>query len=430
MGFRSILFADTVPTQTGAQLRLYNVPLLERHIRLLVSLGAKEVVLVGPDGADGDRLREVLGRVDQAWIAPVVPPAFYSVTERPDKWLTASSGPVLLMDAHHLVDTRLLEALLKAGPDTMTVDPEAPTALHLALVSNDTIQRLAASWSDSSGLWDELGSRNAGQLRRLNLRKINPYIVNLRRTLPVYWLPVSSEADAQTGEALLIDAAQKGTLDWPARYLHPPFENRLTRLVSRTRISPNDVTTVTNLVAFVVTCLLASGYLVTGLFLAAIVGVLDGVDGKLARVTVRCTKFGDRYEHILDNVYELSWYWALAWTLNGAGAQPLALIAGAVITLFYLLDRAATGLYKYRSGIELFDVAPIDRLFRSIGGRRNIYVLSLLAGAALNVPLIAFTAAAGWAVVTAVFHWSRAVWLLMHRSKADQAALYSSEAAS
>lgn len=430
MGFRSVLFVDSLPAQTGVQIPLYSVPLLERQIRLLVSLGTKAIVVVGPDGAAGDSLRQTLGQVDQAWVAPVSAPSYYPVAEGPDKWLAASSDAILLLDAHHLVDTRILETLLKTGPDTLAVDPEASTALHLALVTRETVQRLMPTWSNSSALWDELAARSPEQVRRLTLRTINPYIVNLRRTLSVYWLPIRSGADAQIGEALLIDAAQKGTLDWPARYLHPPFENRLTRLVARFKVTPNEVTTVTNLVAFIVTALLASGYLVTGLALAAIVGVMDGVDGKLARVTVRCTKFGDRYEHILDNVYELSWYWALAWTLNAAGAEPLAFIAGAVITLFYLLDRAATGLYKYRSGIELFDVAPIDRFFRSIGGRRNIYVLSLLAGAALDIPLIAFMAAAGWAVVTAVFHWGRAMWLLMHRSKTDQTALYSSEAAS
>lgn len=430
MGFRSVLFVDSLPAQVGAQIPLYSVPLLERQIRLLVSLGTQEVVLVGPDGTAGDSLRQLLGRVDQTWVVTVAPPLFFSATEELDKWLAAASGTVLLLDAHHLVDSRILEALLKTGPDTLAFDPEASTPLHLALVTRETVQRFITSWSHSSALWIEMAALSPEKLRRLTLRKINPYIVNLRRTLPVYWLPIRTEADAQTGEALLIDAAQKGTLDWPARYLHPPFENRLTRLVARFKVTPNQVTTVTNLVAFVVTGLLASGYLVTGLVLAAIVGVMDGVDGKLARVTIRCTKFGDRYEHILDNVYELSWYWALAWALSEGGAEGLALTAGAAITFFYLLDRAATGLYKLRCGIELFDVAPIDRFVRSIGGRRNIYVLSLLAGAALNVPLLAFLAAAGWAVLTAVFHWSRAVWLLIRRPGTDQTTQYSGEAAS
>ena len=129
-------------------------------------------------------------------------------------------------------------------------------------------------------------------------------------------------------------------------------------------------------------------------------------------MTVRCTEFGDRYEHILDVIYELTWYWAIGWMLSNSGAEAVHFVSSAVITLFYLLDKAATGMFKSKRGKELFDYAPIDRIFRRIGARRNTNVLLLLIGTAVGMAGETFILVTIWTVVTAGFHWTRAIWLL------------------
>ena len=96
---------------------------------------------------------------------------------------------------------------------------------------------------------------------------MNPYVVNLRRSLSAWWLILDSDQKVVQAEALLIDASQKGTLDFPAEFIHPPLENRATKWVSASTVTPNQVTTLTVLLAFLGAGLMVSGYLVTGLII-------------------------------------------------------------------------------------------------------------------------------------------------------------------
>ena len=95
---------------------------------------------------------------------------------------------------------------------------------------------------------------------------------------------------------------------------------------------------------------------------------------------------------------------------NGTLTGPF--IFSGTITIFYLLDKMATGIFKSRRGIELFDYAPIDRFFRRIGARRNINVLLLLGGLVIGMTEELFIFVAIWTFFTAIFHWKRSLWLL------------------
>lgn len=427
MGFKVILLADNELTCQGARQHVYGIPMIERQIRVFAFLGAESVTVVGPAG--DKTLKDDIDKADASWFRPVHPVAFHSADEADAAFDHGPDEAVLLIDADHLYDQRVLQVVLARGPNNRVVDSKSEEDCRLALVDGALLKRLRQQ--SESSVWEALSATTNDLCDTLNIRDIDPYVVDLRRTIPTYRLPVRSEQDAAQAEALLIDAAQKGTLDFPAEFIHPPLENRLTKWVSYTKITPNHITTITNIIAFYGVWLMATGSLLTGLILAFVVGILDGVDGKLARVTVRCTKFGDRFEHILDNVYELAWYLAIGWMLSDGGSQLMPIVLSGVILVFYLLDRAATGFFKYRRGIELFDYAPIDRFFRRIGGRRNIYILMLLAGALTQMPSAAFQAVAAWAVITALFHWGRAIWLLLkHPEQPAERVVLSGEAAS
>ena len=92
------------------------------------------------------------------------------------------------------------------------------------------------------------------------------------------------------------------------------------------------------------------------------------------------------------------------------------------MTLFYILDRAFTGGFKYFKHIELFDYAPIDRLFRQIGSRRNINIFMMIIGTAIQLPYSAFMVMVGWMMFTAVFHGGRAAWITLLSSRSDRVA--------
>lgn len=418
-----VIFADTDVIAAGAARPVYGIPLLERHLRVFSSLGARRVSVVGPPaGRDPD---VGVDRFDERWFRELRTVDCVRTDESPARWLPESDERALVLDARHLYDPRVLRAMIDVGSNRRAVDPAARESCRLLAADADLLAELTASWAGSESLWSALNAAPDSVCPVYDLHDMDPYIVDLRRSLPPWWIVLDSERKVRRAEGLLIDAAQKGTLDFPAEFIHPPLENLLTKWISASTVTPNQVTTLTIVLAFLTTGLLAAGqlatgYLLAGLIIAFAVGVLDGVDGKLARVTERCTRFGDRYEHILDVVWELTWYWALGWMLSGGGAEVGPFVLSTVITLFYLLDKAATGMFKSRQGIELFDYEPVDRFFRRIGARRNTNVLLLLAGTSAGMLEEAFTFVAIWTVITAAFHWTRAIWLLSKHVPADE----------
>jgi phosphatidylglycerophosphate synthase len=188
--------------------------------------------------------------------------------------------------------------------------------------------------------------------------------------------------------------------------VHAPIETWLVARLCRTGITPNRITFFTALISAGVVLLFATGHLVAGVAAALVVGVLDGLDGKQARVKVETTPLG-RHEHALDYVLELAWWTALAFHFRASGLLPAAGAWLGLLVASDLVDRLAKAAVKKRTGRNLDDVAPIDRFARLIGGRRNIYVWLLAGGLMLHAPHQAFVGLCAWGALTAATHIGR-----------------------
>ena len=130
----------------------------------------------------------------------------------------------------------------------------------------------------------------------------------------------------------------------------------------------------TNVVAWAATFLFATGRLGWGTILALAVGVLDGLDGKLARVKIETTKSG-KLEHWFDAFFETFLVDCACLSLCKAPDD----LPGAFVYLALLIGaEAVAGLAKFsviRScGRTIDEIGHFNRLVRLVGGRRNIYV--------------------------------------------------------
>ncbi len=235
------------------------------------------------------------------------------------------------------------------------------------------------------------------------------YSLAMRRHLPLLWIP----QPGPEAERRILDAAQKGSQDLPA-LVHAPIETFLVRHLSQTRITPNELTAVCNVVAWSAAILFAFGYLVAGTLCALAVGVLDGLDGKLARVKVETSDAG-KLEHWFDTFYELAWALALAFHLQLSGLLP-----GAYWYLLLLLfSEGVDGLAKLsvirRYGRLIDELTPLDRKIRLFGGRRNIYIWILAVGLLVGAPAKAFIVIAYWEAISAIVHVVRAYWTIRVR---------------
>ena len=110
---------------------------------------------------------------------------------------------------------------------------------------------------------------------------------------------------------------------------------------------------------------------------------LDTVDGKLARVTLTYTKFGNLFDHLTDLIHPPFWW--LAWIVGlEAAGMPLAhpTAVSAVIVGGYVLQRIQEGLFQHLHGMHIHVWRPFDSAFRQVIARRNPNLVLLTAATA------------------------------------------------
>jgi phosphatidylglycerophosphate synthase len=239
--------------------------------------------------------------------------------------------------------------------------------------------------------------------------KVDDYIVPMRRHVRPLCFRTPGAQERRLVESIILDAAQKGTLDFPA-YVHAPIETAIVSLLCKTRITPNQVTIAGFIIGCCATAAFALGEIGLGILAALVFGIVDGLDGKLARVKVETTERG-KWEHHLDYLIENSWWAAIALHLWQSAQLRSAFYFLALLLGSHLLDELVKRKAKMATGRLLDDVAPLDRAFRLIAARRNVYVWILAGGFLLGAFPQSYAIICGWAAVSAAVHLVRSIWI-------------------
>jgi len=308
----------------------------------------------------------------------------------------------------------LLAALCAKDSPAALVDSNPPQfARHLiqnpcgpALVTNDSL----SAFLPTAPFFDELKYKIDNRLiDAVDAAATDDYIVRMRRHVRPLCFPVPRERDRRLAEHIILDSAQNGTLDLPA-YLHAPIETALISVLCKTRITPNQITIAGLIIGFSATAGFAIGHVSLGILAALVFGLVDGLDGKQARVKVETTARG-KWEHQLDDLIENSWWAAIAFQLWRSGQFPNAFYFLALLVASFLLDEFAKHRVKIARGRLLDDVMPFDRAFRMIAARRNVYVWILACGFLLGAFPKSYAIVCGWAAFSAAVHLARSIWL-------------------
>ena len=85
-----------------------------------------------------------------------------------------------------------------------------------------------------------------------------------------------------------------------SRYLNRPLSRPLARSLRPTPFTPNQVTAFTLLLAIATGAMVAAGWNIAGGIAIQAVSVIDGVDGELARLRDRATRFGGVFDAVSD----------------------------------------------------------------------------------------------------------------------------------
>jgi phosphatidylglycerophosphate synthase len=207
--------------------------------------------------------------------------------------------------------------------------------------------------------------------------------------------------------------AYKGVTDLLTKYLWPEWALVLTRIAARLRITPNQVTALGFVLCVWATWLFWTGHYWAGMAAGLGFMVLDTVDGKLARCTITSSQWGHAFDHGIDLVHPLFWWWAWAEGLEHWGlalSERAWWLVLAAIVAGYVVQRLIEGAFIVRhSQMHIHVWQRLDSQFRLITARRNPNMVILFAATAAGRPDLGLIAVAWWTVLSCLFHAVRLV---------------------
>jgi len=168
--------------------------------------------------------------------------------------------------------------------------------------------------------------------------------------------------------------------------IHRPFEDAIVYLLYDIEfIGADHISIITYLLAALAAYYFITGQLVLALIIAFAVGILDGVDGKIARLRQRKTYIG-KMEHSLDMLYEQAWYAAFIWYTWTSTGETIYLILGFIWLISDSLVRHIYNVFWIATGKSLKYYGGLADKVTLIDGRRSIYILHMIIWYILGYP--------------------------------------------
>ena len=315
--------------------------------------------------------------------------------------LTEVSGGIILIRPDIVIDGPALKALMDCpGVVLLSSRPDSgiPVAAHvspeLALMAATVLTSL-----DCSMLPDGMHAVTSEELA-------STYWQALRKREIPYVMTVS-EPDIRAVEWRMFLGTYKGATDFVTKWLWPRPAFYVTQLCAKFGITPNQVTSLSLVLVFGALYWFYNGDWIPGLIAAWIMTFLDTVDGKLARITLNSSKFGNVFDHSIDLITPPFWY--AAWGMGvmagtyALGQSAFVLVLGIIIA-GYVVQRIVEGISIAWFKIEIHVWRPVDTFFRQITARRNPNLVLLTFGAIAGRPDWGLIAVAAWTAISLGVH--------------------------
>jgi len=305
-------------------------------------------------------------------------------------------GSVLLLDGNYLFEIRTLRNLFERPDSILHCASEGRPAAAFVDAEHAA---LAASYM---GTGTEAGSGDVpAPLKRLEISDLDAFDRKLRFVRPPLLEHITSETRKGL-ETLLYGNSYRGITDLVTKFVWPKPARYVVGLCSKLGMSPNMVTTIGFVLMLAACFLFYYGYYFSGLLAGWVMTFLDTVDGKLARVTIQSSKFGDLYDHAIDVIHPPFWY--IFWGLPLLTLQPVLGFnlyeLGWIIAIAYISGRAIEGVFPFLGGPSVFTWRPFDAWFRLVVARRNPCLIILTLGALVGRPDWGYIGVVGWLVLS------------------------------
>ena len=302
---------------------------------------------------------------------------------------------VLCLRADCLFDERVIGALIDAPGVALCTTQGGPlVALHAPVGGASHAQAVLLGEQTADGYVLETPATLASAYQERLRKREAPYVLRV------------TPGEQDTLERRLFGTAYKGVTDFITKWWWPPLARRATGFCAHRGITPNQVTLTGLVLTIAAGFAFWDGWWLPGLVCAWLMTFLDTVDGKLARVTVQSSRFGDILDHGIDLIHPPFWY--AAWALGlPAGSVPTQTLIW-VIVAGYVGGRLAEGAFQVACArFSLFVWQPFDSDNRLVTARRNPNLLMLTVCALLGAPALGLWLVTGWTVLSTGLLWVR-----------------------
>jgi phosphatidylglycerophosphate synthase len=302
------------------------------------------------------------------------------------------TGQVLLLDGYYLFDVRTLRNFSKRRNSVLTCPDDGGAAAVIVDAARThearaSMEGRAETWPED---WDTVTPADFaafdGDLRRAQMPVLKPIKAENRVRL----------------ENQLYGNAYKGITDLVTKFLWPKPARKAVRLAAGVGVTPNMVTTAGLLLVIAACWFFLQGQYLAGLAAGWLMTFLDTVDGKLARVTVKSSKFGHLFDHGIDLLHPPFWY--VYWGMSLTELQPFLGLdrvdLNGMIVAGYVAGRIVEALFHALGDCSIFAWRPFDAWFRLVTARRNPCLILLTGSVLVGRPDWGFVAVALWTALT------------------------------
>lgn len=341
-------------TTTKPLLPLLGLPLLERSIRLTLSCGITEIIVVTGHRHDAiEAWHQAYMKLDSTAQITLVYNENWEATENGTSLLAAApriTGPFLLLMADHVYTPELISSLCAA----QTPDSGAVLAtdgyLQRPDIDLDDVTRVQSEGDRITQIGKGLHPYNGfdtgaflcspavlelmqhehdrGRTRISDVMQLLADNGTLRahRIDGMYWQDVDTPAaHASAEQGLLHWAAGKPSDGAVARWVNRPFSRCITQLLAQTPLTPNHVSLIAFGIGLIAALCLALGSywgLLLGGVLAQVASVVDGCDGELARLRFSPSNYGGWFDALLDRYADAAILAGMTWHAMSLHQSP------------------------------------------------------------------------------------------------------------
>ena len=316
-----------------------------------------------------------------------------------------SDGMILYLRTDSIVDQGLLEDLQRTHNAVLVAETESGFVAVAGHATSWKWQEVTRFLTSDTVVLRDITFAGLKIVRTGDLS--GSYDAALRRhAQPVAALLTDDNARALEWESF--KASYKGVTDVVTKYLWPKVAFPITQVLARLGVSPNHVTSVGLVLSILAFVLFWNGYFLTGLVCAWLMALLDTVDGKLARVTLTSSKWGNVFDHGIDLVAPPLWWFAWWQGLPDDGSAWIAWSVWVVLG-GHLAGKLLEQAFISTFGFKIHMWQKFDSTFRLITARRNPNVIILTVGALAGYPDAAYLALACWIIISFLVHAARYV---------------------